>query len=155
MAIKKTTVASAVSGATSKASPKAKETPAQPTDQKTNWDSLLINNSSEDTTKKADGKRYVHYLNKDRLVRSAPGWGTAKGQIVEFVIFATDEDGNPLQDLPEPRFGSAQDVDYYKAKYSLQKGFFVNDSLCRNNRHRITFYKIHILNVINKPVEVQ
>jgi len=155
MAIKKTTVASAVSGATSKASPKAKETPAQPTDQKTNWDSLLINNSSEDTTTKKADKRYTFYLGKDRLIRQADGWDSAKGKVVEFCIYATDEDGNPLEDLPKAKFGSAADVDYYQSKYPLRRGFFVNDSLCQNGRHRITFYKIHILNVINKPVEVQ
>ena len=151
MAVKKTTVATAVSVATSKASPKAKETPTQPTD----WDSLLINNSSDGTTTKTDGKRYTFYLGKDRLIRQAPGWDSAKGKLVEFCIFATDENGVPLEDLPKAKFGSAQDVDYYQSKYPLRKGFFVNDSLCQNGRHRITFYKIHIVGVVNKPVEVE
>lgn len=149
MGIKKSTVATAVSVATKKSS----KTPAQPTDQKTNWDDLLIN--QEASSDSASGKRYLNYLGKDRLIRQAPGWDSAKGKIVEFVIFGTDEDGNPLQDLPEPKFGSAADVDYYKSKYPLHKGYFVNDSLCRNGRHRISFYKIHIHDVVDKQAEVE
>ena len=146
MAVKKTTVATAVSVATKASSKKAEPAPTA-----NDWDVMLIdNNSSEDTAK---GKKYVHYLGKDRLIRQAPGWGSAKGKLIEFCIYATDENGVPLEDLPEPKFGLSADVDYYKAKYPLRKGYFVNDSLCRNGRHRLTFYRIHILNVIDKPVE--
>lgn len=147
MAVKKTTVASAVSVA-SKASPKKAEPVAN------DWDKMLISNTSEDTNANGN-KRYVHYLGKDRLIRQAPGWDSAKGKTVEYVIYATDENGNPLEDLPEAKFGSAQDVDYYRSKYSLRKGYYVNDSLCRNGRHRITFYKIHIHNVVAKPTTVE
>ena len=150
MAIKKSTVASAVNSVATKASKKAE--PAQPTEQP-NWDSLLINNNTSEDTK-ADGKRYTFYLGKDRLIRTADGWGSAEGKLVEFVIYGADEKGNPLKDLPKAKFGSAQDVDYYQSKYPLQKGFYVNDSLCSNGRHRITIYKIHITNVVDK-VEVE
>ena len=149
MAVKKTTVASAVSSVATQ--PKvSKQAPAQQTD----WDSMLINNNTSEDTK-ADGKRYTFYRGKDRLIRTADGWGNAEGKLVEFVIYGTDEQGNPLKDLPKAKFGSAADVDYYQSKYPLHKGYYVNDSLCSNGRHRITFYRIHIHNVINKPVEVE
>ena len=153
MTVKKKTVADAVSSATKKATKPAKSVSTKvAVVEVTNWDKELINsNTSEDT--KADGKRYTFYLGKDRLIRTADGWGSAEGKLVEFVIFGADEKGNPLKDLPKAKFGSAQDVDYYQSKYPLQKGFYVNDSLCSNGRHRITIYKIHIINVVDK-VEV-
>lgn len=152
MGIKKTTVAAAVSATSSKVSPKAKEAPTQPTD----WDSMLINNSSEDTTTDAKGnKTYVNYMGKDRLLREAPGWGDAKGQIVQFVIYGSDENGTPLPDLPKTRFGSLADVEYCEKKYPMSRGFYVNDQVCRNGRHKIDIYKIHICGVRKVVEEVE
>lgn len=148
MAIKKTTVATSVS--------KVAKAKAESTVEITDWDKVLISteDSSSDSTKD-DGKEYEFFNGKDRLVRTTPGWGAAKGKQVKFVIYATDESGNPLPELPPTRFGSLSDVEYMEKRYSLAKGFYVNDQLCKNGRHKINVYRIHICGVIDKPVEVE
>lgn len=148
MAIKKTTVASAVNSVATKASKKAESSSTQ------DWDKALINAEVSDSSPDSN-KTYVNYMGKDRLLREAPGWGSAKGKVVQFVIFATDENGQPLPDLPPVRFGSLADVEYTEKKYPLSKGYFVNDQTCRNGRHRISVYRIHIHNVRNVVEEVE
>ena len=144
MAIRKTTVATAVSVASKKASSKAESSSAKDQD----WDKLLINSTESSSDSSADSsKTYVNYMGKDRLLREAPGWGSAQGKIVQFVIFGSDENGNPLPDLPKTRFGSLADVEYCEKRYPLSKGYFVNDQVCRNGRHKIDVYKIHICGV--------
>lgn len=150
MAIKKTTVVAAVSKAT-KAKAESSSTKVEVTD----WDKLLINSTEDSSDSSSSEKKYVNYMGKDRLLREAPGWGNAKGKVVQFVIFGSDENGNPLPDLPKTRFGSLGDVEYMEKKYPLSQGFYVNDQVCRNGRHKIDVYKIHICHVINKPVEVE
>ena len=85
---------------------------------------------------------------------TVPGWGSAAGKEVKFVIYATDSEGNTLPELPPTRFGSLADVEYTEKRYPLSKGFYVNDQLCRNGRHRISVYRIHIVRVV-EPVEVE
>lgn len=146
MAIKKK-VAVAVSAA--KATPKAVV-------EVTDWDKVLINseeNSASTSTK--DDREYEFFNGKDRLVRTCPGWGSAAGKQVKFVIYATDAEGTPLPELPPTRFGSLADVEYTEKKYPKSKGFYVNDNLCRNGRHKIDVYRIHICGVVDKPVEVE
>ena len=140
MTIKKKAVVAAVSKAT-----KAKAESSTTQD----WDKALINAETSSDSSSDSNKTYVNYMGKDRLLREAPGWGSAKGKIVQFVIFATDENGVPLPELPPVRFGSLADVEYTEKKYPLDKGYFVNDQTCRNGRHRISVYRIHIHNVRN------
>ena len=150
MAIKKSTVATSVSKvAKAKAESSTKGTFVEVTD----WDKELINNNSSEDTTKDDGKEYEFFNGKDRLVRSCPGWGSAVGKQVKFVIYATDSEGNTLPELPPTRFGSLADVEYTEKRYPLSKGFYVNDQLCRNGRHKINVYRIHICRVVDKPVE--
>lgn len=148
MAIKKTTVVAAVSKAT-----KAKAESSSTKDQ--DWDKLLINSTEDSSDSSSPEKKYVSFMGKDRLLREAPGWGEAKGRIVQFVIYGSDENGNPLPDLPKTRFGTLADVEYYEKKYPLSKGYFVNDQNCKNGRHRINVYKIHICGVRNVVEEVE
>jgi hypothetical protein len=149
MAIKKKAVAVAVS--TAKA-PKAESVSTKDQD----WDKLLINSTEEESNSSSvSNKTYVNYMGKDRLLREAPGWGDAKGQIVQFVIYGSDENGNPLPDLPKTRFGSLADVEYCEKKYPMSKGYFVNDQVCRNGRHKIDIYKIHICGVRKIVEEVE
>jgi len=148
MAIKKKAVAVAVSTA------KAKAESVSTKDQ--DWDKLLINSTEEESNSSSvSNKTYVNYMGKDRLLREAPGWGDAKGQIVQFVIYGSDENGNPLPDLPKTRFGSLADVEYCEKKYPMSKGYFVNDQVCRNGRHKIDIYKIHICGVRKIVEEVE
>ena len=129
MAIRKTTVATAVSVASKKASTKAESVSTKDQD----WDKLLINSTETSADSSTDSnKTYVNYMGKDRLLREAPGWGSCKGQIVQFVIYGSDENGFPLPDLPKTRFGSLADVEYCEKKYPMSRGFFVNDQVCRN-----------------------
>lgn len=146
MAIKKTTVVAAVSKAT-----KAKAESSTTQD----WDKMLISTSEDTTTDAKGNKTYVNYMGKDRLLREAPGWGDAKGKIVQFVIYGSDENGNPLPDLPKTRFGSLADVEYCEKKYPMSRGFYVNDQVCRNGRHKIDIYKIHICGVRTIVEEVE
>lgn len=147
MAIKKKPVAAAVSAA--KATPKAVV-------EVTDWDKVLLNSEeSSASTSTKEGKEYQFYNGKDRLVRTAPGWGSATGKQVKFVIYATDDQGVPLPELPSTKFGTIADVEYMERKYPLKKGFYVADNLCRNGRHKIDVYRIHICGVIDKPVEVE
>lgn len=150
MAIKKKAVAVAVSTA-KKAEPKAENVSTKDQD----WDKMLISTSEDTTTDAKGNKTYVNYMGKDRLLREAPGWGDAKGQVVQFVIFGSDENGNPLPDLPKTRFGSLADVEYCEKKYPMNKGFYVNDQVCRNGRHKIDIYKIHICGVRKIVEEVE
>ena len=152
MAIRKTTVATAVSVASKKASSKAESSSAKDQD----WDKLLINSTETSADSSTDSnKTYVNYMGKDRLLREAPGWGSCKGQIVQFVIYGSDENGVPLPDLPKTRFGSLADVEYCEKKYPMSRGFFVNDQVCRNGRHKIDVYKIHICGVRKVVEEVE
>lgn len=152
MAVKKTTVATAVSVASKKASTKAESSSTKDQD----WDKLLINSTETSSDSSADSnKTYVNYMGKDRLLREAPGWGSCKGQIVQFVIYGSDENGVPLPDLPKTRFGSLADVEYCEKKYPMSRGFFVNDQVCRNGRHKIDVYKIHICGVRKIVEEVE
>jgi hypothetical protein len=121
----------------------------------TDWDKLLINSTEDSTSTKDDSKEYEFFNGKDRLVRTCPGWGAAVGKQVRFVNYATDENGNPLPELPKTRFGSLGDVEYMEKKYPMSQGFYVNDQVCRNGRHRINVYRIHICSVVDKPVEVE
>lgn len=151
MAIRKTTVATAVSVASKKAT-KAESSSTKDQD----WDKLLINSTETSSDSSADSnKTYVNYMGKDRLLREAPGWGSCKGQIVQFVIYGSDENGVPLPDLPKTRFGSLADVEYCEKKYPMDRGFFVNDQVCRNGRHKIDIYKIHICGVRKVVEEVE
>ena len=155
MAIKKK-VAVAVSTASTKATAKAKaENSTKAVVEVTDWDKMLINNNSSEDTAKDDGKEYEFFNGKDRLVRTAPGWGSAAGKQVKFVIYATDADGVSLPELPPTRFGSLADVEYTEKRYPMSKGFYVADSLCKNGRHKINVYRIHITRVIDTPVEVE
>lgn len=150
MGIKKTTVATSVSKvAKAKAESSTKGTIVEVTD----WDKVLINNTEDANATKDDGKEYEFFNGKDRLVRTVPGWGSAAGKQVKFVIYATDAEGNTLPELPPTRFGSLADVEYTEKRYPLSKGFYVNDQLCRNGRHRINVYRIHICRVVDKPME--
>ena len=152
MAIRKTTVATAVSVASKKASTKAESVSTKDQD----WDKLLINSTETSADSSTDSsKTYVNYMGKDRLLREAPGWGSCKGQIVQFVIYGSDENGVPLPDLPKTRFGSLADVEYCEKKYPMSRGFFVNDQVCRNGRHKIDVYKIHICGVRKVVEEVE
>ena len=152
MAIRKTTVATAVSVASKKASTKAESVSTKDQD----WDKLLINSTETSSDSSTDSnKTYVNYMGKDRLLREAPGWGSCKGQIVQFVIYGSDENGVPLPDLPKTRFGSLADVEYCEKKYPMSRGFFVNDQVCRNGRHKIDVYKIHICGVRKVVEEVE
>lgn len=148
MAIAKKKVAAAVSA--------AKETTPKAVVEVTDWDKVLINNAEDaNSTSTKEDKEYQFYNGKDRLVRTAPGWGSATGKQVKFVIYATDEAGVPLPELPSTKFGTIADVEYMERKYPLSKGFYVADNLCRNGRHKINIYRIHICGVIDKPVEVE
>ena len=152
MAIRKTTVATAVSVASKKASTKAESVSTKDQD----WDKLLINSTETSADSSTDSnKTYVNYMGKDRLLREAPGCGSCKGQIVQFVIYGSDENGVPLPDLPKTRFGSLADVEYCEKKYPMSRGFFVNDQVCRNGRHKIDVYKIHICGVRKVVEEVE
>lgn len=146
MAISKKKVASAVSDA--KATPKAVV-------EVTDWDKVLLSTGEDSATSTKDDREYEFYNGKDRLVRTAPGWGSAAGKQVKFVIYATDDQGVPLPELPSTKFGTIADVEYMERKYPLSKGFYVADNLCRNGRHKIDVYRIHICRVVDKPVEVE
>ena len=150
MAIKKTTVATSVS----KVAKAKAESSTKGVVEVTDWDKVLINNAEDANATKDDGKEYEFFNGKDRLVRTVPGWGSAAGKEVKFVIYATDSEGNTLPELPPTRFGSLADVEYTEKRYPLSKGFYVNDQLCRNGRHRISVYRIHIVRVV-EPVEVE
>lgn len=152
MAIRKTTVATAVSVASKKAT-KAENSLTKGVVEVTDWDKVLISNTEDANATKDDGKEYEFFNGKDRLVRTCPGWGSATGKQVKFVIYATDAEGCPLPELPPTRFGSLSDVEYTEKKYPMSKGFFVNDNLCKNGRHKINVYRIHIVRVVDKPVE--
>lgn len=149
MGIKKTTVASAVNSVAKASTKKAESSTTQ------DWDAKLISTSEDTTTDAKGNKTYVNYMGKDRLLREAPGWGDAKGQIVQFVIYGSDENGTPLPDLPKTRFGSLADVEYCEKKYPMSRGFYVNDQVCRNGRHKIDIYKIHICGVRKVVEEVE
>lgn len=147
MAIAKKKVAAAVTAA--KATPKAVV-------EVTDWDKVLISTGEDSaSTSTKDDREYEFYNGKDRLVRTAPGWGSAAGKQVKFVIYATDDQGVPLPELPSTKFGTIADVEYMERKYPLNKGFYVADNLCRNGRHKIDVYRIHICRVVDKPVEVE
>lgn len=154
MAIRKKSVASAVNSVAKKATKPAESVS---TTQDQDWDKLLINStdSSESSDSSSPEKRYEYFMGKDRLVREEPGWGSCKGKIVQFVIYGSDENGNPLPDLPKTRFGSLADVEYCEKKYPMDKGFYVNDQVCRNGRHKINIYKIHIVGVRDVVEEVE
>ena len=153
MAIRKKAVASAVNSVAKKAPVKEAES-VSTKDQ--DWDKLLINSTETSADSSTDSnKTYVNYMGKDRLLREAPGWGSCKGQIVQFVIYGSDENGFPLPDLPKTRFGSLADVEYCEKKYPMSRGFFVNDQVCRNGRHKIDVYKIHICGVRKVVEEVE
>lgn len=151
MGIKKTTVATSVS----KVAKAKAESSTKGVVEVTDWDKVLINNAEDANATKDDGKEYEFFNGKDRLVRTCPGWGSAAGKQVKFVIYATDSDGNTLPELPPTRFGSLGDVEYTEKRYPMSKGFYVNDQLCRNGRHKINVYRIHICRVVDKPVEVE
>lgn len=147
MAIAKKKVAAAVTAA--KATPKAVV-------EVTDWDKVLISTGEDSaSTSTKDDREYEFYNGKDRLVRTAPGWGSAAGKQIKFVIYATDDQGVPLPELPSTKFGTIADVEYMERKYPLNKGFYVADNLCRNGRHKIDVYRIHICRVVDKPVEVE
>lgn len=148
MTIKKTTVSAAVNSAVKATKAESVSTNAQ------DWDKLLIN-SNEAAPTDNPSKKYFHYMGKDRLLREAPGWGSASNMIVQFVIFGTDEEGNQLPDLPKTRFGSLADVIYCEKQYPMSKGYYVSDQVCRNGRHKIDIYKIHITGVLPKPEKVE
>lgn len=154
MAIKKTTVVAAVSKATK--AKKAESSSTKAVVEVTDWDKVLLSTGEDSaSTSTKDDREYEFYNGKDRLVRTAPGWGSAAGKQVKFVIYATDAEGTPLPELPPTRFGTLSDVEYTEKKYPMSKGFYVNDNLCRNGRHKINVYRIHICGVIDKPVEVE
>lgn len=149
MAIRKKAVTAAVNAVSTKATKPAESSTTQ------DWDKLLINSTEDSSDSSSPEKKYVNYMGKDRLLREAPGWGSCKGKVVQFVIYGSDEDGNPLPDLPKTRFGSLADVEYMEKRYPLNKGYFVNDQNCKNGRHRINVYKIHICGVRDVVEEVE
>lgn len=153
MTIKKKTVADAVSSATKASSKKAEPKAVV---EVTDWDKVLLSTGEDSaSTSTKDDREYEFYNGKDRLVRTTPGWGHAAGKLVKFVIYATDAEGTPLPELPPTRFGTLSDVEYTEKKYPISKGFYVNDNLCRNGRHKINVYRIHICGVVDKPMEVE
>ena len=152
MAIRKQTVAAAVE----KVAKKAEPAESVSTNNAPDWDKLLCSGNEPATKSNDSTKEYEFFNGKDRLVRTVPGWGSAKNKLVKFVIYATDESGNPLPELPPVRFGSLSDLEYTEKKYPLSKGYFVADTTCRNGKHKINVYRIHIVDVIDKPeVEVE
>lgn len=156
MTIRKKAVASAVNSVAKKATKPAESSSTKAVVEVTDWDKVLLSTGEDSaSTSTKDDREYEFYNGKDRLVRTAPGWGSAAGKQVKFVIYATDSDGNPLPELPPTRFGTLSDVEYTEKRYPLTKGFYVNDNLCRNGRHKINVYRIHICGVVDKPVEVE
>ena len=139
MAIKKTTVASAVSVAT-KASKKAE--PVSTPD--VNDLEAVFKVQQPAPAADAPKKEYHNFLGKDRLIRTMPiTWNPAfKGKDMKFVIYH-DESCPPI------RFGSLSDLEYLEKKYPLWDKWFISDSLCSNGRHRFIVYKIHILGVMD------
>jgi hypothetical protein len=135
MAIKKKTVADAVSSA-------KKATKAESVS--TNFDDVF--NVPQDKGSNSDKvtKEYELFLGKDRLVRYLPiTWNEKyKGKSLRFVIYHDEE-------CPPARFGSLADLEYLEKKYPPYAKWFISDNLCQNGRHRYVIYKMHILGVVD------
>ena len=136
MAIKKSTVASAVNSV-AKASTKKAESVS-------NFDDVFSVPQDKSNSDKETKKEYELFLGKDRLVRYLPiTWNPKyKGKSIRFVIYHDET-------CPQARFGSLADLEFLEKKYPVTGQWFISDNICANGRHRFVIYKMHVLGIVD------
>lgn len=136
MAVKKTTVATAVSVAT-----KAKKAESSSTND---LEAVFKVQAAPAATPDAPKKEYFNFLGKDRLIRTMPiTWNPDyAGKDMRFVIYHDES-------CPPVRFGSLSDLEYLEKKYPVWDKWFISDNLCSNGRHKFTIYHIKPLGVVD------